>query len=240
MRHPARTEVARPARNRLDAIVLASSGTSVTTPSSARTFDVRHLQLARALFAAVAAVMVTFSTDHSAPVGLSIFSGFALVTGVVFAVAVWLVFPRGQRVQPAVLAALGIVAGLVTSIGTWRSDGLFFGTVIVWALVSGAVEVVGAVRTRRDPSRADGVRDGLVIGILTLVLGVGLLFTPVQYALDYYIADAGRTFTLTGITIGVGLFGAYAAIVAVYLGIAGLSPRRPEPVPAAPAEETAS
>ena len=41
---------------------------------------------------------------------------------------------------------------------------------------------------------------------------------------------------LTGITIGVGLFGGYAAIVAVFLGIAGFSPRRTAPAgPAQPA-----
>ena len=39
-----------------------------------------------------------------------------------------------------------------------------------------------------------------------------------------------QTFTLTGIIIGVGIFGAYAAIVAVYLAIAGLSPRKTAPV----------
>ena len=40
----------------------------------ARAFTVRHVQLLRALFAAAAAVMITFSPDHSAAVGLSVFS----------------------------------------------------------------------------------------------------------------------------------------------------------------------
>ncbi len=60
---------------------------------------------------------------------------------------------------------------------------------------------------------------------MTIVLGIGLLFVPAGYALNYYIADAHQTFTLTGIAIGVGIFGGYAAIVAVYLGIAAFSPR---------------
>ncbi len=72
----------------------------MTTPSAARTFDARHLQLARALFAALAAVMVTFSSDHSAPLGLGVFSGFALATGLVFALAAWLIAPRGERRSP--------------------------------------------------------------------------------------------------------------------------------------------
>ena len=55
---------------------------------------------------------------------------------------------------------------------------------------------------------------------------VALLLVPTQYALEYTIEEANATFTLTGIIIGVGIFGGYAAIVAVYLGIAGFSPRK--------------
>ncbi|HZU93558.1 MAG TPA: acyl-CoA synthetase, partial [Microbacterium sp.] len=49
----------------------------------ARTFTVRNVQLVRALFAAVAAAMITFSPDHSAAIGLSVFSGFAIATALV-------------------------------------------------------------------------------------------------------------------------------------------------------------
>lgn len=210
----------------------------MTSPSPARALDVRHLQLARAVFAAVAAAMVTFSSDHSAPVGLSVFSGFAIATGLVFGVAAWLVFPRGRRATVVLLAVVTVLAGLVSAAG--GSTVFFFAVVISWALVSGVIELVAAILSRRS-GRADGAsRDGLVIGALTIVLGIALLFTNSGYALEYYIEDAGRSFTLTGITIGVGLFGGYTAIVAVYLAIAGLSPRRPDHVPAAPVEEPAS
>ena len=59
----------------------------MTTAPAARTFEVRHVQLARAAFAAIAAVMVTFSPDHSAAVGLAIFSGFAFLNALVLLVA---------------------------------------------------------------------------------------------------------------------------------------------------------
>nr|BFF09635.1 hypothetical protein GCM10025699_09380 [Microbacterium flavescens] len=49
---------------------------------------------------------------------------------------------------------------------------------------------------------------------------------PAGYALTYRVEEAGMTGTLTGIIIAVGIFGVYAAIVAVYLGIAGFSPRK--------------
>ncbi len=209
----------------------------MTTSSSVRAFDVRHVQLARALFAALAAVMVTFSSDHSAVVGASVFSGFALATALVLALSVWLVYPSGQRTTPILLAVVTGIAGLAASIGAWRTTTFFFILVIVWAVVSGAIELIGAVRDRRA-GRAD-FRDGITVGIITLILAVGFLLTSPAFSYDYTIDGAG-TFTLTGITIAVGIFGAYTAIVAVFLAIAGFSPRRPQPVPAAPAEEAAS
>lgn len=210
----------------------------MTSPSPARAFDVRHLQLARALFAAVAAVMVTFSTDHSAPVGLSVFSGFAIATGLVFALGAWLAFPKGRRAPVVLLAVVTVLAGLVASAG--RGTVFFFVVVIAWALVSGVIEATAALLARRA-GRVDGAaRDGLIVGALTVLLGVALAFTNSGYALEYFIEDAGRSFTLTGITIAVGLFGGYAAIVAVFLAIAGLSPRRPDTVPVASVEEPAS
>lgn len=210
----------------------------MTSSSTPRAFDVRHLQLARAAFAALAAIMVTFSPDHSAPLGLGVFSGFALATGLVFGLAAWLVFRSGERMIPVLLASVSIVAGLVSSVGAWRTTGVFFGVVIAWALVSGLVELLGALRDRKA-GRTAGVRDGMLIGILSIVLAAVLLLTPAQYALDYDITGAG-SFTLTGITIAVGLFGGYAAVVAVFLAIAGFSPRRPEPVAAVSPEEAAS
>lgn len=209
----------------------------MTTPSSVRSFDVRHVQLARAFFAALAAVMVTFSSDHSAAVGGSVFSGFALATALVLALSAWLVFGPGQRATPLTLAAVTGIAGLIASIGAWRSTTTFFVLVITWAVVSGAVEILGAVRERRA-GRPD-FRDGLTVGIITLILAVGILLTSPAFSYDYTIEGAG-TFTLTGITIAVGIFGGYAAVIAVYLAIAGFSPRRPAPVPAVPAEEAAS
>jgi hypothetical protein len=205
----------------------------VTSAASVRTLEVRHLQLARAAFAALAAIMVTFSSDHSAAVGLGIFSGFGVATALVLAVAAWLVYPTGSRWPSIALAVIAFAAALAASIGAWRTTTGFFVIVIAWALASGLVETIAAIRARKDAA-SSASRDGATIGILTLVLGIALLFVRPDYALEYYIEDAGRSFTLTGITIAVGIFGAYAAIVAVFLAIAGFSPRR---VPAAVASE---
>src|SRR3546814_4667888 len=82
-----------------------------------RSLEVRHLQIARALFAALATVMVTFSPDHSAAVGLSVFSGFAIATGLVFALSAWVVFPTGSRGPAVLMAVLNLAAGMVAEIG---------------------------------------------------------------------------------------------------------------------------
>lgn len=201
----------------------------MSTSFAARAFEVRHLQMARALFAALAAGMITFSPDHSASVGLSVFSGFAIATGLAFVVAAWLVYPTGSRGPAVLLGAATFAAGMAGGIVGWRSTTLFFVVVIAWALVTGLIEVVAGARALRasaDPVARSEARDTLTVGVLSLVLALGLALVPSGYALQYYIEDAGQTFTLTGITIGVGVFGGYAAIVAVYLGIAAFSPRR--------------
>lgn len=193
------------------------------------------MQLGRALFAAVAAIMVTFSPDHSAAVGLSVFGGWAVATALVLLLAVWLVYPQGARATPVLLGSLTLVAGMIAGIGGIRSTTLFFALVISWALVTGIVELVSGIRQRRAGEAAGP--DAVLIGAITIALGLGLLLVNPAYSLDYVIEKAGA-FTLTGITIGVGIFGAYAAVVAVFLGIAGFGPRHGDV--AAPVAEKAS
>ena len=189
----------------------------------ARTFTVRHVQLLRALFAAAAALMITFSPDHSAAVGLSVFSGFVLATALVLVLAAWLVAPAGGRWPYVMLGAFGFLAGMAAGIPAWRTDDLFFAVVVAWALITGAVELIAGLRARRaaDPT----ARDQITVGGFGILLGILLLVIPAGFAQPYAIKDAGE-FVLTGIILGVGMLGGYAAIVAVFLGIAGLSPQR--------------
>ncbi|GAA3753724.1 hypothetical protein GCM10022240_03330 [Microbacterium kribbense] len=192
--------------------------------------------------------MITFSPDHSAPLGLSVFSGFAIAVALVFFIAAALVYPAGARGGAIVLGALSILAGMVASAQPLRSEFTFFAVVLVWALSTGVVEAILGLRARRalrdahvgadaaSVRQRSDARDALTIGILGVLLAIGLAVVPVQYVLRYTVAEAHQTFTLTGITIGVGIFGAYAAIVAVYLAIAAFSPRKdaePSPDPAA-------
>ncbi|WP_164234574.1 acyl-CoA synthetase [Microbacterium hydrocarbonoxydans] len=189
----------------------------------ARTFTVRNVQLLRALFAAAAALMITFSPDHSAAVGLSVFSGFILTTALVLVLAAWLVAPAGGRWPYVLLGALGFLAGMAAGVPAWRTDDLFFAVVTAWALSTGVVELIAGLRARRSADPA--ARDQIAVGGFGILLGILLLVIPAGFAQPYAIKDAGE-FVLTGIILGVGMFGGYAAIVAVFLGIAGLTPKR--------------
>ena len=200
-----------------------------------RAFEVRHLQLMRALFAAVAAIMITFSPDHSAGVGLSVFSGWAIATALVLFLSAWLVYEAGSRATPIALGVVTVIAGMIAGMPGIRSVTLFFVVVVAWAVLSGAIELASGVRRRRVDEEA---RDRILIGAVTLALALGLLLVNPAYSLEYFIKEAGQTFVLTGITIGVGIFGGYAAIVAVFLGIAGFSPRRSDAVSAEPATDS--
>ncbi|KNY04122.1 hypothetical protein [Microbacterium sp. GCS4] len=203
----------------------------------ARAFTARHVQLMRALFAAAAAVMITFSPDHSAAVGLSVFSGFVLATSLVLLLAVWLVFPAGERWSWLVLALLGIAAGMAAGIPAWRTEDLFFIVVIAWALATGLVELIVGLRARRagDPA----ARDAITVGAFGLLLAVLLIAIPAGFVQPYAIKGAGE-FELTGIILGVGMFGGYAAIIAVFLGIAGLTPKRADAAATAAAASEAA
>lgn len=196
----------------------AASRSRTARPATGRPFTVRTVQLARALMAAVAALMITFSPDHSAAIGLSVFGGFAIVTSLVLIVAAIIVHPAGQRWPSVLMGAITLVLGMAASIPAWRTDALFFVLVITWAALTGIVELIAGIRSRGQ----DGSRDAITIGALGLLLAVLLLIVPVGFVQDY--AVEGHAMSLTGIIIGVGLFGGYAAIVAVFLGIAGLAP----------------
>jgi uncharacterized protein YfiM (DUF2279 family) len=194
----------------------------------ARAFTMRHVQLLRALIAVAAALMITFSSDHSAPIGLSVFSGFVFVTALAHILTAWLVQPAGSRWSFVLLAVVSAAAGMASGVPMWRSDDLFFIVVSAWALLSGGIELLAGLRARRtsDPL----ARDAITVGAFGILLAVVLLLIPAGFIQEYSITGAGD-FVLSGIILGVGMFGGYAAVVAVFLGIAGFTPRRVDAAP---------
>ncbi|GAA1921979.1 hypothetical protein GCM10009775_13030 [Microbacterium aoyamense] len=226
--------------------------------AAARTFEVRHVQLARAAFAAIATVMITFSSDHSAVVGVAVFSGFAIATALVHFAAAWLVYPAGARWPSILMGIVTLLAGMAGGLTPLRTITGFFAIVVTWAVITGVIETVAGARGLRalkprelKPGEiapwSDGTpaavaprgdsRDALVVGIISIMLGLALLCVPTGFALPYAVEDIQGT--LTGITIAVGIFGGYAAIVAVYLAIAGFSPRAAAPASTPTTEDAA-
>lgn len=109
----------------------------------------------------------------------------------------------------------------------WRTDDLFFIVLIGWSAATGLVELIVGLRGRRSGDAT--ARDSLTVGAFGLLLAVVLIAIPAGFVQPYAIEGAGE-FVLTGIILGVGMFGGYAAIVAVFLAIAGLTPKRADAV----------
>ena len=188
----------------------------------ARTFTVRNIQLLRALFAAASALMITFSSDHSAAVGFAVFGGFVAASGFIFLLGAWLAVPAGSRWPLILLGVIDLLTAVVSGVPTWRTDAVFFVVVIIWAAATGLVELIAGLRARRtDPT----AKDAITVGSLGLLLALVLLIIPAGYSLQYSVDGAGAL-TLTGIILAVGMVGGYTAIVAVFLAIAGFSPNR--------------
>jgi hypothetical protein len=174
-----------------------------------------YLPLLRALPALVLAAVVTFTSDHSSPLGLIALGGYGLVGG---AVLVW-GGVRSDGVERAILIAQGavlVLAGVVALVST--GGGLPY----LIFLLSSAAGITGLLELylglRGGPLR----RDRLFAGGLTLLLAIAVLVVPPGLEQQTTGID-GPTGVLTASTIVVGLLGAYLAVLGVYLAIAGLS-----------------
>lgn len=194
-------------------------------PAAAR-FTPRNVQVARAVVAAVAALMISFSSDHSYVIGLTVFSGFATLTALVLGFAAGFVDDRTRRPSYVLLAVVSGLAAILASIAPLRSTMFMFVLFLVWLALSGLVELLFGLADRRAGRDRMIARDGVFMGVLGLIAAIAIAVVPPAYSYDYVVEDAGQTFTLTGSILIVGLFGGYAAIAAVFLGIAGLSPQQ--------------
>lgn len=158
----------------------------------------------RAVPAIVAAAIITFSRNHSSVVGLSIFAGYAIVVSLIMFVSIARVPLSGSDrnlfgVQAVVTFTTGVIA--LTNLGSGLSALVL--VLSIWAALTAALELYAGYR---HPDRAVA-RERLTIGGFTGLLAIAVSLFPVN---DIY---------------AVGLFGAYGAILGVYLIIAGVSLR---------------
>jgi uncharacterized membrane protein HdeD (DUF308 family) len=176
---------------------------------------------ARAIVALAVGLVVTFSSDHSAAVGHNAFGALALALGVVAVGGAVAVQIGIERVLFGVIGILGIAAGLVSLLSPASGAGFFFFLVSAWAVISGFLELYLGIRARRASPVA---RDWIFAGGLGVLLAIVVLLVPANF-LQTFTGPDGVERTLTGTIVVVGVIGAYAAVLGVYLVIAALSLR---------------
>ncbi len=154
--------------------------------------------------AAIAALVITFSRNHSSLVGLSVFAGFALVSCVVVFVMIARVPLTGpERIFFGIHAVVTAISGVIALCTLGGGLSALVLVLSVWAAVTAALELYAGYRQNNRAL----AREWLTVGVFTAILAISISLFPVN---DVY---------------AVGLFGAYGAILAVYLVIAGLSLR---------------
>lgn len=159
--------------------------------------------LTRAVVAFAAGVAIALTSNHNARFGLVVFGLFALVSGILIASLSWRRLPDPVvRVYLIAQGGLGILAGILALALHTSGLGLFLYLVSVWAALTGFMELYCGVRAR---SKGPSSRDWLTVGAMTALLALVFLLIP---------SDS---------VLAVGLFGAYAVILAVYLGIGAFS-----------------
>lgn len=178
-----------------------------------------YAPVARAVPALLLAIVVTFSADHSAILGLATFGAFALATGAIIG-GFALRMPGGTvRTMSIVQAAIAMLTGLAALLRMSGGLPLLILLVSVFAALTGFLELYLGWRGRgRDRS----ARDWTFVGALTIVLAIAVLLVPADFSQVFTGPDDVER-ELTASVIVVGLVGAYWVIVGLYLVIAGLS-----------------
>jgi uncharacterized membrane protein HdeD (DUF308 family) len=174
----------------------------------------------RALPLAAVALWITFTANHSATFGLLAFGLFGVIGGVLLGVLAFLRL-RLSRVRPFFLAQaiVTIVAGgIALGFPTGGTPYLFF-VLTLFAAVTGLLELFSGLRSR---GRFVAARDWMTVGGFTIIAAIVFLLIPPGFSQSFKDPD-GVVRVLDSAVVAVGVFGAYAAIVAVYLLIAGLS-----------------
>ncbi|WP_213815283.1 DUF308 domain-containing protein [Glaciihabitans sp. dw_435] len=179
-----------------------------------------YVPIVRAVPAAFAAIVTTFVADHSPELGFLTFGVFALLSGLTVALLSARTLDRGiLRGIFITQGAVSFIAGAVALL--WPHAGLGFLLLLVtfWAAVTGFLELYAGVRAR---GRNASSRDWLFVGGLTAIFAIVILVMPPDFVQHFTGPDNVVRVLSTSVVV-VGALGAYGAIVAVYLVIAGLS-----------------
>ncbi len=174
----------------------------------------------RAVPLAAVALWITFTANHSASFGLLAFGLFGVVGGLVLGVLAYFRL-RLSRVRPFFLAqAIVTIAagGIALAFPTGGTPYLFF-VLTLFAAITGLLELFSGLRSR---GRFVAARDWMTVGGFTIIAALVFLLIPPGFSQSFKDPD-GVVRVLDSAVVAVGVLGAYAAIVTVYLLIAGLS-----------------
>ncbi len=181
----------------------------------------------RAIVALIVGFAITFTPAHSATFGLIAFGLFAVVEGaIVGAGAFGDRTERRSRGLFIVQGILTVIAGIAALVLPEGGVHYFVWVVSAWAVVTGALELVSGIRAR---GRIVSARDWMIVGALTLILAVAFLVVPPDYSQTLGGIEQIKG-ELTASVVLVGMFGAWAIVAGVLLGIAAVSARTPRPV----------
>jgi len=198
---------------------------SVTDESVARestTSDSRYwpVPVARGVVAIIVAVTITFSADHSPLLGYLAFGLFAVATAVIIGVLGTRRLDKGtERSFFLAQAIISAVAGIASLAASGAGVAFLLFIVSAFAAITGFLELYSGLRARR---RFAFGKDWLFVGVLTALFAIAVLLVPGDFALHFTGPDDVARI-LTASVIVDGIIGAYAALLGVYLVIAGLS-----------------
>jgi uncharacterized membrane protein HdeD (DUF308 family) len=180
----------------------------------------------RALAALAVGFAITFTSAHSAAFGLVAFGIFAVVEGAIITAGAF-----GGRAEPrsrglfVLQGALTLVAGVAALVLPEGGVHYFVWVVSAWAVVTGALELVSGIRAR---GRVAAARDWMILGGLTLLLAIAFLVVPPDYSQTLGGIEQVKG-QVTASVVLVGMYGAWAIVAGVLLGIGAVSARGPRP-----------
>ena len=133
---------------------------------------------------------------------VTVWGVYALVDGV-FAIVSAVRAAKGKHRWGAFLfeGLLGILAGLIAIFNPLLTAGLFVYMIAVWALLTGVLEIVAAIRLRRE---IQGEWLLILTGALSILFGFAIMMNPVAGAvvLVWWIAAYGLVFGILLIVLG--------------------------------------
>lgn len=163
-----------------------------------------NILIARSIPTIAAALVITFSRNHAAEVGLVVFVAFGLIVApIIFLESLYVGLEKTVKNSIAVQAIATAVAAAIAAATIGEGLGAFVLVISIWAAISAATELYAGYKcTEKTISR-----ELLALGGITALLAIVVAAIPMN---DVYV---------------VGIFGAYAAILGVFLVIAGISLR---------------